>query len=298
MRLICGEQALSGVEGPDFICIGLPKAGTGWLFDQLGGHPDFWMPPVKELLYLQQPVSKMGFVNRSGQARPNPNGRERRVHREQFDERDLAFLKYAASCQGEQLSLERYARLFSFKGELLSGDISPPYWTLEPEMIARLAARFPGTKIVLLVRDPVARAWSRISMAYRSELFDPALLENAEKFRSYVEGTRKIGAVHATQIVERWRHHAPKMAFGTFMFDDIASAPEKALREILLFLGADPEKKGEGMSAGYNRKADTQKLEMTDAAKLVLVEHYAAELRTGASTLGHAAQAWAEKYRV
>jgi hypothetical protein len=286
------------IEGPDFICIGLPKAGTGWLFDQLNAHPDFWMPPVKEIVYLQQKISKMRFVKPSGEARANKSGQERRVHRQQLDERDRAFLKYAARCQGERLSLERYAELFSFKGELLSGDISPPYWTLEPEMIARLAARFPETKIVLLVRDPVARAWSRISMAYRSDLFDPALLEDAQKFRSYVESTKKIGAVHATQIVERWRHYAPNMPFSTFMFDDIATAPEKALSEIALFLGADPEKKGDGMAADYNRKADAQKLEMTDTAKSVLVEHYAAELRAGAATLGPAAQAWAEMYSV
>jgi hypothetical protein len=35
-------------DGPDFLCVGVPKAGTGWLFDQLNAHPDFWMPPVKE----------------------------------------------------------------------------------------------------------------------------------------------------------------------------------------------------------------------------------------------------------
>ena len=38
--------------GPDFICIGMQKAGTGWAYDQLQYHPDFWMPPVKEIHYL------------------------------------------------------------------------------------------------------------------------------------------------------------------------------------------------------------------------------------------------------
>jgi hypothetical protein len=296
MRLICGEQALSGVEGPDFICIGLPKAGTGWLFDQLGGHPDFWMPPVKELLYLQQPVSKIRFVDRSGRARPNPNGRERRVHREKFDERDLAFLKYAASCHGEQLSLERYAKLFSFKGELLSGDISPPYWTLGPEMIARLAARFPGTKIVLLVRDPVARAWSRISMAYRSNLFAPVLLEDPAGFRRYVEKTKKIGNIHTTAIVERWRMLAPDNPFRWFLFDDIAAQPENALRDILTFLGADPDKIVAGVAPDYNRKSEERKLDMSAMAKSVLAEHYADEIVAGAKLFGGAAAGWPAKY--
>ena len=41
--------------GPDFLCVGAQKAGTSWLYKQLSGHPDFWMPPWKELHYLNQP---------------------------------------------------------------------------------------------------------------------------------------------------------------------------------------------------------------------------------------------------
>ena len=46
---------LNGVTGdarPDFLCVGAQKAGTSWLYRQLEPHPDFWMPPVKELHYL------------------------------------------------------------------------------------------------------------------------------------------------------------------------------------------------------------------------------------------------------
>ena len=38
--------------GPDFICVGAQKAGTRWLYDQLAFHPEFWMPPVKELHFF------------------------------------------------------------------------------------------------------------------------------------------------------------------------------------------------------------------------------------------------------
>ena len=40
--------------GPDFFCIGAQKGGTRWLYDQLQLHPDFWMPPVKELHYFDR----------------------------------------------------------------------------------------------------------------------------------------------------------------------------------------------------------------------------------------------------
>src|SRR5438105_11482287 len=40
--------------GPDFCCVGAQKGGTGWLYEQLRAHPDFWMPPLKELHYFDR----------------------------------------------------------------------------------------------------------------------------------------------------------------------------------------------------------------------------------------------------
>jgi hypothetical protein len=42
----------TGDACPDFLCVGAQKAGTSWLYRELEPHPDFWMPPVKELHYL------------------------------------------------------------------------------------------------------------------------------------------------------------------------------------------------------------------------------------------------------
>ena len=46
----------SGANGarPDFLCVGVHKGGTTWLYQQLESHPDFWMPPLKELHYFDQ----------------------------------------------------------------------------------------------------------------------------------------------------------------------------------------------------------------------------------------------------
>ena len=45
-------------SGPDFICIGMQKAGTRWLYQQLRGHPEFWMPPIKELNFFNGNLEK------------------------------------------------------------------------------------------------------------------------------------------------------------------------------------------------------------------------------------------------
>src|SRR3954453_13745340 len=102
---------LSEAPGPDFLCIGAHKAGSTWLYQQLDSHPDFWMPPVKELHYFDE-LSRIPSVA-SARAR---------------DERDRRFLE-SIKCLSERshIDLEGYASLFETKGFLLSGDITPAY---------------------------------------------------------------------------------------------------------------------------------------------------------------------------
>jgi len=47
-----GDDNHLGDACPDFLCVGAQKAGTSWLYHQLDFHPDFWMPPIKELHYF------------------------------------------------------------------------------------------------------------------------------------------------------------------------------------------------------------------------------------------------------
>jgi len=298
--------------GPDFIGAGMPKAGTGWLYDQLEAHPDFWMPPVKELVYLTQKFPRMQFVDERGEPRAprrerSPRRRnegpkrassqkDRLIQRPLRDHRDVEFLRYASSCRGQPMSLDRYAGLFSFKGDLLSGDITPPYCNLDDEMVRRVAEHFPRTKVILLVRDPVARAWSRICMSHEAGGFDTALLHDAARFRMYIEDSHKLGAVFATEVYRRWRREAPASPFGFFFFDDLANRPHHLRQDILLFIGADPNKKSGELPAEYNRKAQAAKLELTSAAKAVLVDYFADEIRACADLFGGHAINWGASY--
>ena len=133
---------------PDFMCIGAHKSGTTWLYQQLDAHPDFWMPPVKELHYFDQ----LSRVDRSAPPRCR-------------DERDLRFLESLNSLSAKaDIDLENYGRLFEPKGSLLSGDISPNYSTLSSKLIRQIVRYFPSLKVIFLARDPVQRFWSHLSM--------------------------------------------------------------------------------------------------------------------------------------
>jgi hypothetical protein len=299
-------------DGPDFICVGMPKAGTGWLYDQLDAHPDFWMPPVKELVYLNQEYPALKFVDENGvpvQSRKerlarkrgsfSPEGRERPgerlVHRISLDERDTAFLKYASSGRDKPMDMDFYAGLFQFRGGLKSGDITPPYCNLESGTIADIVQRFPAMKVLLLVRDPVARVWSRICMSHAGRGFDTALLVDEAGFRSYVTTTRKLGGLSATQTYLRWREHVPQTDLRVFFFDDLVREPARVRTEVLQFLGADPEKRSGAIPPDHNRKAK-EKLEMTPLARAVLAEHFREELKASTEIFGGPACEWPALY--
>src|SRR5678815_3591458 len=71
-----GNGSGANGAGPDFLCVGVHKGGTTWLYQQFDSHPDFWMPPLKELHYFDQ----LSRVQRSSSPRCR-------------DERDRCFLE-------------------------------------------------------------------------------------------------------------------------------------------------------------------------------------------------------------
>jgi hypothetical protein len=297
-----GSLSSMAAAGPDFLCVGMMKTGTGWLFDQLQFHADFWMPPIKELHYLNRDSGRGRNARNALRAMDGKVARPRGITqaaRRAWDERDVAFLTEMASHQGEPLDLQRYAALFRFKGALKSGDVTPQYGALEDDLIERIGRELPETRAVLLIRDPVARAWSAISMQNRFDRFDESMLENPSRFRNYVEESKKLRKLSfPTEIVRRWTKFAPNIPIGRFFFDDIVARPDDARREILLFLGADPDKPSGEIDPAHNRKARARKLELTEDIKAVLIEYFRDELIACAEMFGGHALQWKSQYGV
>src|SRR5262245_2702158 len=265
---------------PDFLCVGVHKGGTTWLYQQLDSHPDFWMPPLKELHYFDQ----LSRVHRSSSTRCR-------------DERDLRFLESINSLSAKSYQdLESYARLFEPKGQLLSGDISPNYSTLSNAIIRRVIRYFPKLKVIFLARDPVERVWSHLSMEvhyHQIEAFDVTdidevnrnLLRRGLLLRSY-----------PSAVVARWKRYVHPDRFRIYFFDDLQRNPTDLRRLVLHFLGADPDKPSSRVSVDHNSWARMDKLVLTDKVRSHLAQFFKKELKTCASRLGGAARAWPARY--
>jgi hypothetical protein len=274
------QTGSTGQECPDFLCVGAQKAGTSWLYQQLEPHPDFWMPPVKELHYLDQ-------LNRTKRFHPPRCG----------DERDASFLESMEKLSGRfYLDLESYGRLFRYKGERLSGDISPAYSTLSDEIIERVVNHFPNLKVVFLARDPVARAWSQLSMGVRLGMinrFDPT--DPKEVIRNLLNPGVLVRS-HPSKIVARWKRYVRPENFRVYFFDDLKENPAELRRSILYFLGGDPEKPSGQLKPGENNNAGRDKLRLTTKVRDRIARFFEQELKACAAELGGRAKSWPGRY--
>jgi len=126
---------------PSFIVIGAAKSGTTTLYQHLKAHPDIFMPDFKEPHY---------FVS----------------------QQKLNFKVIASE--------DDYRRLFCRSGHALSGEASTGYLYF-PEAAQKIKQLIPECKIIALVRDPSARAFSMWGHQIREGLeelsFDAAVRE-------------------------------------------------------------------------------------------------------------------------
>jgi len=265
---------------PDFLCVGVHKGGTTWLYQQLDSHPDFWMPPLKELHYLDQ----LSRVQRSSSPRCR-------------DERDRHFLDSINSLSAKpHLDLEHYGQLFVPKGPLLSGDISPNYSTLSNELIRRVVRYFPNLKVIFLARDPVERVWSHLSMEvhyHQIEAFDATDIDEVD--RNLLRRGLLLRSYPST-IVARWKRHVHPDRFRIYFFDDLQRNPTELRRCILNFLGANPDKAGTSVPVAHNSWSRMGKLPLTDKVRSHLAQFFKKELKTCAARLGGAARDWPSRY--
>jgi len=270
----------AGDACPDFLCVGAQKGGTSWLYRQLESHPDFWMPPVKELHYL----NSLTRIKRSHPPRCR-------------DQRDASFLDSMKNLSAlSYIDLENYGRLFEHKGSLVSGDISPAYSTVSDEIIQRVVNSFPNLKVIFLARDPVERAWSQLSMGIHLRMITPFDVTDADEVVRNLLNPGVLLRSHPSKIVARWKRYVPPDLFRVYFFDDLEKNPAELRRSILMFLGADPNKPSGGLKPGDNQDVRRDKLRFTDKVRSRVAQFFDQELRACAAELGGPAKQWPARY--
>ena len=152
-------------EVVDFLGIGTQKAGTSWIVGNLKAHPAIWTPIVKEIhyfdaLYIQKSrMERLRLLDkycRDGILRAmaqNPPDTKRIRYLSYLCDRDIAFTD------------DWYAHIFSAaKPHQKIGEFTPSYCAIGEEGIQHIKRMAPNVRLLYVIRDPVARAISSVSM--------------------------------------------------------------------------------------------------------------------------------------
>lgn len=109
----------------DFMCVGAPKSGTTWLYQILDQHPDIFIPKEKELHYFNSLHPETYLPNRN------------------FNNGIDWYHSFFKNCDEDKLK----------------ADFSTSY-LVDPGMAEKLYEYNKDLKILIILRNPVFRAWS------------------------------------------------------------------------------------------------------------------------------------------
>ena len=251
------------------------------------------------------------FIGEQRKESSGPAGKDGKNINERSTFRDMMFREHAITYNEDEASIEWYKELFVPKGDLISGDVTPGYSTLDSSTIELIARSLPDLRLILLLRDPVSRAWSAFNMYTRKEIsggiskpsagslpdfYQPTPIEKIAEFVN-LDGVRRRS--FPTKIYDNWCHHFDVSQVKCLFFDDIVKTPSGVRKDILEFFDLpNTTPSSDRMGLDFNRKSNVPKREMNDDVKAFLVEVFRDELLRCAETFGGAAGHWPKRYGI
>lgn len=250
-----GILPTAGLDLPDFLVIGAQKAGTTWLARNLDVHPEISM------------------ARRPGASDPTEiRYFDRHFHR----------------------SLRYYARHFEGLPGRLRGDKSPNYCTLPASRVHLIARLLPEARIVLLLRNPIDRAWSNALMNLVT--LPGRRYEDVpeDRFHAHFQRARRRGEY--AWMLGNWWSAYPRDRVHVGFFEDVADDPTGLLADVLRFLDAGRVEDWSGYPVGrkINRGAG---IPLPAAYRELLTDMYREDIERLGEWFGERADRWLRQSR-
>jgi hypothetical protein len=195
---------------PHFIIGGAPRSGTTYLASALARHPDVFM------------------------ARP-------------FTPEPKVFM---GPRQPPEVYADRYRSLFAAaNGHRLLGE-KTSYYLENPDLRGPIEAVAPGVKMIFIVREPVARAYSNYLWSTKNGLetlsFEDAVAREGERSsplpaeRSYARPFDYLVRGDYAELSKPYLDAFGRDRVSFFLHENLALRPAALLRELQEFIGAHP----------------------------------------------------------
>ncbi len=173
---------------PDFLIVGPQRTGTTWLFHNLKSHPEIFLPKEKELYYF----STLGLP-------------DHRHFRFAYLENYLQAMEDSSRSTLKK-SYDSLRKAGRFYNPRVRGEATASYAALPKDVIREIAMLNPEVKAILMVRDPIERAWShaRKDLTVNGRL--PREIDPNALSRLLFKDQKRELALYRT-LIENWRTH-------------------------------------------------------------------------------------------
>lgn len=168
LRVLLGDTTRRSL--PDYIIIGAQKCGTTSLQKALARHPDVCPSLIKEIHFF-----------------------------------DLAYERGEAWYRAH-FGLERARERARERGRTLVMGEATPFYLAHPQAAERAARMVPGARLIVLLRDPVERAYSHYAHEVRLGHEQLTFAEALE--RELAWSANALGASNASPNAWEWQHQS------------------------------------------------------------------------------------------
>ena len=255
---------------PTFICIGPEKTGTSWLYENLKAHPQVYLPPVKEIRYFwetaylpDQDITKRltnnhwhnalyrNYLNKKVNFYRNNQNKLANENAELIEQLIWDF-KYLLLPHDD----DWYFSLFANSNEKVSGDITPLYYQIPDQEIQHIRNILPDLKIIILLRNPIDRAWSKAKMNLCQH--QGKKLKDVSKDEFYNNFAKEYEQLPSyISLIEKWNKYFPEQNIYIGYYDKLVTQPSQLFDEICNFLEISPNlfpaNKRDNLSAKVNK---------------------------------------------
>jgi Sulfotransferase family len=235
-------------SGPDFLGIGAQKAGTTWLWTHLMKHPSVWMPPRKEVHYFDRYYPAPNYLSEAKLwKRLFVHGEPRQTWREMmkadfrggFRQRDWKMLRWYSRFYFGAGDDAWYCSLFRPGQHRKCGEITPAYSILPEVDVARIARLLPSLKVILLLRNPIDRAWSQLRFDWTRGARTG--VANLEETKAFIDSPKQELRGSYLRMLDLWGRHFPPGRLFVGFYDEIATHPGDLLERVHRFLDIEPQ---------------------------------------------------------
>jgi hypothetical protein len=222
---------------PNFFIVGAPKAGTTSLYAYLDQHAQVYMSPLKEPHYFADefhPESESFSQEARARAARGIPALQSYLSGDMREKRFGGFVS----------TWEDYLKLFrNVSDEVAIGEATPCYlWS--KTAAGNIAARIPHAKIIMVLRNPIDRAFSQylqmvtagvIRRPFHEQIY--ASMGSQHKQFSPEWPLLEFGQYY--EQVKRYLNAFPRSQIHISFYEDLERAPGPLMSDLFAFLGVD-----------------------------------------------------------